>query len=192
MPNENKLLANLFLNLKGSKKKREDWISIAKKCKKIVTDSKDRKEAAQKLGVSTELIRAILNLLELPDEVQQLIKEGKILFDAAQRINTIKLNDTKKEQEKRIEVAKTISGLSSHEQREIIQYAKKFPNSSLKDFTKRVSKHREVRQIHVVVLPLENDVYYVLQNQAKRKKISLEKIILEIIEEWEKRKGKGK
>ena len=50
--------------------------------------SNDKKLAAKKLGVSPELIRSIVSLLKLPDSVQELIKDRKILFDAAQRINT--------------------------------------------------------------------------------------------------------
>jgi len=97
MTKEDVLLASLFNNLKGSKKKREDWINIAEQCKKILDESDDnRKIAAKKLGVSPELIRSIVSLLDLPVDVQDLIKKGRILFDAAQRINSIKLPDEKK------------------------------------------------------------------------------------------------
>src|SRR6267378_388415 len=86
---EDKLLAELFLSLKGSKKKREDWISIAKKCKRLVDHYRSYGVAAQKLGVSSELIRSAVLLLSLPKEVQVLVKDGKILFDAAQRLARI-------------------------------------------------------------------------------------------------------
>lgn len=187
MTKEEVLLANLFLNLKGSKEKRDDWISIAEKCKKIVKESKNRNEAAQKLGVSSELVRSIINLLKLPDEVKQLVKERKILFDAAQRINTIKLKDKRKEEIKRIEVAKTIAGLTSHEQREIIQYAKKFPNSGLTNYKKRVVATREVRNVHVIVVTLEDSTYNFLQKYAKKEKITIEKLVQKLIDEKIKR-----
>ena len=78
MESKNQRLANLFLNLKGSKKKMDDWINIAKICKKVLDSSKNRKEAASQLGVSPELIRSIVSLLDLPLEVQKMINDVKI------------------------------------------------------------------------------------------------------------------
>lgn len=184
MSKENQKLANLFLNLKGSKKKRDDWIKIAKICRDVLNKSKDRKEAASKLGVSTELIRSIVSLLDLPTEIQQMIKNNEILFDAAQRINTIKNDDKNKERKRRIDVAKAISGLTSHDQREIIRYAKKFPNSSLKNYKKRVTAKQEIKEIHIAVIALEKEQHSKLNIITKKKKISLEKLLLEIIEHW--------
>ena len=184
MKSENQILANLFLNLKGSKKKRDNWINIAKICKEFLDNSKNRKTTASKLGVSPELIRSIVSLLDLPIEVQKLIKEGKILFDAAQRINTIKDDNKEKEKKRRIEVAKEIVGLTSHEQREIIRYAKKFPNSSLKNYKKRVTTAREIKEIHVAVISLEKKQYEKLEKMSKKRKLSLEKLLLEIVEHW--------
>lgn len=184
------LLATLFVNLKGDKKKKEDWISLAIKCAELAK-KKSHKELANELGVSPELIRAILSLLELPKEVQYLIKEKKILFDAAQRINTINRGKEKKQREKRqIEVARAIAGLTSHEQREIIQYAKKNPNSTLSNFKKRVTLEVPTEKIHVAIIPLNEELFRSLQSESVRKKISLEKIILEIIDKWRKERGK--
>lgn len=183
MTKENVLLANLFLNLKGNKKKRDDWITIAEKCKNIVDNNKNRKEAAKKLGVSPELIRSIISMLELPKDVKKLIREGKILFDAAQRLNTIKFVDKDKEKAKRIEVANEIAGLKSHEQREIIRYAKKFPNSGLKNYKKRVTATREIKRVHVLVIPLDEPMFKNLKKISKKRDLSLEKTVLELISE---------
>lgn len=184
MAKENVLLASLFLNLKGDKNKKEDWISIAKKCDEFSRKYNSHKEVAEKLGVSTELIRAILSLLELPPEIQQLIKQKQILFDAAQRINTI--TDKKKQ----IEVARAIAGLTSHEQREIIHYAKKYPNSSLSNFKKRVTTQITKEKIHVAIIPLSDELFKSLQSESIRKKISLEKAVLGIISDWQKKEEK--
>jgi len=190
MTRQDTLLATLFVNLKGDKKKKEDWISIANKCAELVK-KKSHKKLANELGVSPELIRAILSLLELPKEVQHLIKEGKILFDAAQRINTIDRDKEKKQRGKRqIEVARAIAGLTSHEQREIIQYAKKYPNSTLSNFKKRVTLEVPTEKIHVAIIPLNEELFRSLQSESVKNKISLEKAILNIIEEWRQRRKK--
>jgi len=188
MVKEDQIIAELFLSLKGSKDKRQDWITIAEKCKQLVKISKNRNDAAKKVGVSSELIRSILNLLELPDEVQNLIQERKILFDAAQRLMTIRLINKEKTDKKRTEVAAIIVGLRSHEQREIIQFAKKFPKDSLLGYKKRVTKSRAVKEIHIAVIPLNESLFELLNNHAKRKKQPLEKIIHSILSEWSKKR----
>ena len=45
------------------------------------------RKVAEKLGVSYELIRSILKLSTLPEEVKGLMKDGKILYDVGQRIS---------------------------------------------------------------------------------------------------------
>ena len=178
MTSEEEDLANLFLVLKGNKKKREDWISIAKRCDKLVRKSNSTKKTAEDLGVSYQLLRSILSILKLPTEVQKLVKSGKILSDAAYRINTIKDPSRQKE------VAKIIADLKSHEQREIIQYAKKFPNAKLSDFKNRVIKPRDVEKLHIIIVPLDEKTFNAVNMARKKKKITLEKALVSIVEQW--------
>ncbi len=175
---EDDLFANLYLNLKGKKKKRDDWITIAQNCQKLEKRYKSQKILAEKLGVSYQLIRSILSLLDLPKEVKLLIKDKKILFDAAQRINTIE------GEKKQIEVARTIADLPSHKQREIIQHAKNFKNSNLSGFKKRVIKPLKKEKIHVAIIPLKDTIHSKLQKESKRKKSTIQQILLEIISNW--------
>ena len=178
MTSEEEDLAHLFLTLKGNKKKREDWVRIAKQCDEVVKKSNSIREAAKKLNISYELLRATLSILKLPDEVQKLVKNGDILSDAAQRINRIK--DPRRQKE----AAKIIAGLKSHEQREIIQYAKKFPKAKLTDFKKRIIKSRDVEKLHVVIIPLEERTFNAVNMARKKQKITLEKALVNIIEQW--------
>ena len=183
MTSEEEMLASVFMILKGSKKKREDWVSIAKRCNEVVQKSNSVMEAAKKLGVSYELLRGILSILKLPKEVQLLVKNGDILFDAAQRINRIKDKDKQKE------VAQIVAGLKSHEQREIIQYAKRFPLADLHDFTKRVITPVGIEEFHVVVIPLEEKIFRIVDDKRKKEKTSLEKILVNVVEKWAERQN---
>jgi hypothetical protein len=175
---EEKLLAELFLNLKGSQKKREDWITIAKKCKRLVNHYRSYRVAAQRLGVSSELVRSILSLLSLPQQAQALVKDGKILFDAAQRLARIP------GPENQIRVANLVVGLRSHDARQLIQYAKKFPDADLDDFRKRVATPKtQPERIDVVVLPMGHELFDRLQREGARKRMSVQRLILELISE---------
>ena len=176
---EDSLLADLYLDLKGAKSKRDDWIEIAKKCQKLSNHYKSTRIAAQKLGVSYSLLRTIIKLLELPQEVQRLVKARRILYDAAQRLLT--LQDSKQQ----IEVANVIVDLPSHKQRELIQYAKGHPKGNLQSVIGRVNKPKpEAEKIRVAVIPLREDTYNSLHAFGAKRKISVEKVILGIIDEW--------
>jgi hypothetical protein len=176
---EERLLADLYIDLKGAKKKRTDWIEIAKKCSRLADHYGSVSLASKKLGVSYELVRSIISLLRLPKEVQALVKENKILYDAAKRLLTIE--DAKKE----TEVARAIIGLPSHRQREIIRYARVYPESDLTDYIQRATRpRRRTETIHVAVVPLRNPLFLPLEAISKTRKISVEKLILNIVEEW--------
>lgn len=182
--NEEKALANLYLNLKGAKQKKDDWITIATELKRLTKFYKSPVKTAEKLGVSYELVRSILTILSLPKEAQSLIKQGKILYDAAQRLTRI--DDSKR----RIEVAKAIAGVSSHTARDIIQFAKSNPNASLDDFKKRVTAPKTAKEtIHLTVLPIRKETFSVLQKRSHQDGISTQKLILRIIDEWSQRKS---
>ncbi len=174
---ENQLYADLFVNLKGSKNKTEDWMTIAKKCEKVIKDLGSIKLASEKLGVSYELLRSINSLNNLPVEVQELVRQNEIKFDAAKRINTIK------QKHWQIEVANSIKNLPSHKQRNIINQAKLFPNSDLTDFKKRVLTPLTKKvKLHVVIIPLTEKIYKKIEKQSIKKNQSIEKILSDIIE----------
>ncbi len=182
--NEDKALANLYLNLKGGKQKKDDWITIATELKRLTDFYKSPTKTAAKLGVSYELVRSILTILNLPKEVQSLIKQGRILYDAAQRLTRI--DDDKR----KIEVANAISGVSSHKARDIIQFAKSNPNASLDGFKKRITAPKSPKEtIHLAVLPIRKEMYSLLQERSRHDGISTQKLILRIIDEWSQRKS---
>ena len=177
--NEERAIARLYLNLKGGKRKKDDWVSIATDLKRLSDFYKSPTETARKLGVSYELVRSIIKILNLPEEVQQLIKEGKILYDAAQRITRLRSPS------KQIEVAKAVAGLTSHQARDIIQYAKRYPDADLADFKRRVTGQKLAKgEVHLMVLPMRGETYRKLQSLSQRHKISTQRLVVSIVNEW--------
>jgi len=176
---EEKILARLYLNLKGAKKKQDNWVDIAQDCKQLKDYYGSAEKVAEKIDVSYELIRALLKLPTLPEEVKELIKDEKILFDVAQRIARIN------GKARQVEAAKAVVGLSAHDARDIIQYAKKYPTESLDDFKKRVTEGKNrIEKVHLAIIPLKEKIYSLLKTEGQKRKISPEKLILLIIDEW--------
>ena len=178
--NEEKLLAILFVNLGGKKKKMHDWIYIAKICKELVDYYGSIETLAGKIGRTSNLIRMILKLLELPKEVQGLIMEGKIMFDVGQRIAGIKNIETQRK------VSKAILGLNSERARSLIKYAKKHPES-LDSYRRKIVRRSSsitesnVEKINVILIPLNNDIFNKLKKISKRKNTSPEKLAANLI-----------
>jgi hypothetical protein len=178
---EEKILARLYVNLKGAKKKQDNWIDIAEDCKRLNDYYGSAKKVAEKIGVSYELIRALLKIPTLPEEVKGLIKEDKILFDVGQRIARIK------GRERQVEVAKLIAELPSHDARDIVQYAKKYPDEPLDGFRKRVLEGKDkVEKVHLAIIPLRADIYSLLKIESEKRNVSPEKFILSILDDWMK------
>jgi hypothetical protein len=184
--NEEELLARLYLNLKGPKKKRNNWVEIAEDCQNLTSYYGSARKTAEKLSVSYELVRSLLKLYSLPNEVKNLIIDNKILFDVGQRIARIP------DKKKQIEVAIAIAGLPSHTAREILQYAKKFPESSIADFKTRVIEGKNrVEKIRMVVTFLSQSNYdYIIKKctEFPIQSLTISKFISSIIEEWISRK----
>jgi len=183
---EERLLADLFTQLGGSKTKRDDWITIAKKCERLRDYYGSTKKLAENVQRSPELIRSILTLLTLPEEVQQLLKERKIGMDAAQRLYRLR-----KDPHKQVETARAFAQqLTSHKSREVIQYAKSYPDSSLVGYTERVKGEPTSRErIHVAIVPLKDDTYFSLDRLSKKQKTPIPRLILSIIDEWMEKRG---
>lgn len=181
---EDRLLADLYSDLKGAKKKRNNWIEIALKCQRLSDHYGSAKVTAEKLGVSYELVRSITSLLKLPEEIQNLVRNRRILYDAAKRLLTI--DDSNKQ----IVVARAIADLPSHRQREIILYAKSVPDAKLEEYIQKVMRPKVTPdRIHIAVIPLNKDAFQSLHAFSKKRNISVEKLILGIINQWIEKGG---
>jgi ParB-like chromosome segregation protein Spo0J len=169
---EDKAFAELFLDLKGRKKKRLDWIAIANRCKFLADRHESLDALAEKLGVSVHLVRSIIKLLELPPEVQSMIKRGDILYDAAYRLHT--LRDPKR----KVAVATAMVGLPSHKQREMIQFARRFPKRSLASFRARLTQpSKPSKRLDAVLVVFDRETFDRLRAYSKKLGITVQEAV---------------
>jgi len=175
---EDKKLAQLFVDLKSRRPKSEDWISIANTCKEIADSHNSVRVAADTLGVSYSLLRSIISLLDLPKAVQEKIQQKRLGLDTAQKINTIK------NAKRQIEVARIIENLPQEQQREVISYARRVPNGNLSRFVGRLTAPTKHKQVHIAIIPLADTEYLALDVAGKQRGISLEKLLGEIVRDW--------
>jgi hypothetical protein len=114
------------------------------------------------------------------------VKEGSILYDAAYRLNTLKDPSLQRR------VAEIIVGLPSHVQREIIQYARRFPDADLIEFRNRVTTSSPKKEkVRIVLVPLGEPEFVRLQRMSKRRGVSLQDLILEAMHALISQTGKA-
>lgn len=181
---ENKLLGFLYSNLKGSKKKRVDWVRLARAVQRAVRQYGGAQAAAKKLPISAPMIRSIVSVLTLPPEVQAEVRRGSILQDAAQRLATIKGT------EQQVRIAKVIAGMTAHEARQVIQFAKTFPDGDIEAFATRIrqSKTRKL-DLHVVLLSLSREQIAAIKPLARHHGLTLQQWIVRVIDSEIQRAG---
>lgn len=176
---EEKALTILFSNLKGRKKKIHDWIMIAENVEYLTKLYGSSKEVAKKLSMSNTMINSILRLLSLTEKNKQLVRERKILQDAGEALASIEDSTLQNK------IGDMIVGLKAHDARDLIQFAKRYPNASIERFKEKILKSkRKVEKIYVTVIPLDENNYYSLKKEAKKRNIPVEELSQKIIKSW--------
>jgi nitrogenase molybdenum-iron protein alpha/beta subunit len=159
--------ATVFLRTKTRGKKRKDAsiVEIAEAAKYLY-EKMDRsfKNVGREVGISSEMIREFYEISQLPQEVKTLIEDRKILIDAARRLS--RLHDKKRQ----IEVAEAIAGLTSHDQRAIIEYAITNPRVSARKCRDRTFGSKDVRvDKEELIIPLSSDEFETLGELARKR-----------------------
>jgi len=181
-----RLLAELMLDLKGRKNKSHDWMTIAGMCEAAVRHFDNSvSETVKKLRVSPSLLNSILRLRDLDPRVQGLVQKGLVLFDSAQRLNTIQPGD------RQYDVARLLIGLSNKQQRDLIQHALRYPELDLTDFRKKLTREKTRREnIRVVILPMDEEIYRSLEKASKEDGKPVQGLLTAIVSDWLERRDK--
>lgn len=175
---EESALALLFVNLKGTKEK--DYLATAKACRFLRQKYGSFRRVAEKVGVSSEIIREFDSLLNLHEEVIEMVRTKEIRLDTGYRLST-RLKDSKRQ----IEVARTVSDLSSHDARAVIEYAKLNSDMSAMEVKEKVMSSKTItKRLHAIILPLSEEAYLTLKTKALKLKKRPSELAKEIIEKW--------
>ena len=177
--NENKLLAIIYSNFSGKGKQTNDWIFLAKKLKELKDLYKSEKKVAKNTGISYEMVRSTIKLLDLPREIQKLVKDDKLSQDLGWRLLGIK------NKKKQIIVAKAIEGLDAHDGRDMIRYAKNNPEKKIKEQINRLKQSKkQTENVNLIIITLNDDNYKTLNEISKKNKTNPQKMITKIINSW--------
>ena len=181
-----RLLAELMFDLKGRKTKSHDWMTIADMSETVVKHFDNSvSQAVKKLRIHPSTLNSILRLRDLDPRTQKLVRKRLVLFDSAQRLNTIRDGD------RQYDVARLLIGLSNKQQRDLIQHALRYPELDLVDFRKKLTGEKTRREnIRVVILPMDDETYRSVEKVSKEERKPIQSLLMAIVSEWLERREK--
>jgi ParB-like chromosome segregation protein Spo0J len=178
---EETALAILFANTKR-KKRNVDLITIAKTCEYLTNLYNSQKKVADKVGLSSEMIREFRSALKLPEEVQKLILSRKI-----DRIDIIKELSSLKNKIKQIALAKNIANLKTKDVRDVKRMIKQ-ANVSIEESKRKVSDSK-LKGLHIFLVDFTDETYNTIVNEAKKRQMKPAELVRQIITNWTKRRN---
>lgn len=177
---EETALSILFANTKR-KKRGTDLITIAKACEHLAKLYGSQKIVAEKVGLSTEMIREFLTALKLPQEVQELISDRRIdSIDVVREISVLK------EPAKQIAAAKVFANSLSKDVRDIKRLVKD-TDLSIGE-AKEVVLESKPKGLHIFMMDFDDETYQALIGHAKAAKLKPAELVREIVTDWLERK----
>jgi hypothetical protein len=178
-------LAIVFSNTKR-KRRSVDLITVAECLEFLVHLYGSQNAVAEKIGISSEMIRQFRKILTLPDDVKKMIKARKIdKLDVAYRISLID------DSEKQKTAAQIIGNLQTHDVRDIVRFMKTHPETSITN-SKKVILESKPKDIHIFVIDLDEDSYQAIIKEAAQSGIKPADLVKKIVKAWLQQRNKLK
>ncbi len=139
-------------------------------------------DVAKHLGVSPQTVKNYIGYAAVPDEIKEMVDEGKLSVSTATRI-VKNISDDKQA----VAIAKKIEEMPrSKDRMAVIDIAHENPNKPVKDIVKIVKKKSEMIAITINVTKKVHDA---LINASKEYQSEKEAIAKDALEEWLSKKG---
>jgi ABC-type Zn uptake system ZnuABC Zn-binding protein ZnuA len=179
---ENAALATVFANIRR-KKRNNDLITIAKAFEYLVKLYGSQKSVAEKVGLSTEMVREFLAVLKLPKEVRYLISERKIdSIDVLREISVLK------ETKKQIAASEAFVNSLSKDARDMKRLIKDAELSV--NEAKKTILDAKPKGLHIFFMDFDNEIYRAIIQHAKVMKVKPAELVREIVLNWLKEKNR--
>ena len=171
--NEEKAVAIMMANLKGSKNKPSNLLEFAEACRFLISKW-GIKEMSRHFRVSGYMLRQIDKINELKSQnLQKLVKEGELGIEASYQLSRIK-------EPKRTQVANIIKDMNTDDIRRFVYVIVKNPKLSISACKKLFEKEKP-EEIKLFVLPLDTKIYDILEKEANRSHQKIHNYVLKIL-----------
>ena len=177
----NEALGICFRNLKGAKTKELLQTARSLRFLREFPEFKSNRQLGEALGVSGEIVRQFISLLDLPNSVQSYFERGTLGLEQGRRL--WQLNRTRPEIVE--EVAQTIESKTAMESRHLIEYLIRTPAASVKDGVKALegAKTTTIHEYHIDAI-LDEQAYRALDAQSRKRRIKVNELVSRIVNRW--------
>lgn len=170
---EEKAVAIMMGNLKGSKNKITNLTEFAKACRKLKNDW-GFPEMSRHFRVSQYMLRQIDKINELSPKLQKFVEDENLGIEAAYQLWRI-------DEPKRTQVAEVIKGMNTDDIRSFIYILKKNDKLSVSD-AKKLFEKSQPEKIKLLVLPLDTQTYDALEKSASKSKLTIHNYALKTLQ----------
>ena len=180
-PDKTDALAICFRNLKGTKAKDLLLTARALKYLKSLPEFRSNKRLGKEVGVSGEIVRQFIALLDLPPAVQSHIERGDLGLEQGRRL--WQLNGTRPSIVE--EAAQAMTSMTAMETRDLVEYLVRTPAASVQDgLTALEAAKPSVSHEYHIDAVLDEAAYCLLAAQARRQRLSVNDLVSKIVNRW--------
>ena len=178
---KNEALAVCFRNLKGAKAK--DLLTTARALKylKGLSEFRSNRRLGQEVGVSGEIVRQFIALLDLPPSIQSYFEKGYLGLEQGRRL--WQLNRVRPSLVQ--DAALVMSSMTAMETRDLVEYLIRTPTVSVQDGVNALEAAKPIvsHEYHIDAV-LDETAYRSLVSKAQDRKIQVNALVSLIINRW--------
>ena len=178
---KNEALAVCFRNLKGAKAK--DLLLTARALKYLrgLPEFRSNRRLGEEVGVSGEIVRQFIALLDLPPSVQSYLEQGTLGLEQGRRLwqlgrtRPLVVDDA----------ARAVRSMTAMETRDFVEYLVRTPTASVQDGLKALeaAKPNISHEYHIDAI-LDERAYRSLAAQAREQRVRVNDLVSMIINRW--------
>ena len=178
---KNEALAICFRNLKGTKTK--DLLGTARALRYLrgLPEFPSNKHLGQQVGVSGEIVRQFIALLDLPPSVLSRIANGTLGLEQGRRLWQLRQTRSSIVED----VAEAITPMTAMETRDLVEYLTRTPTASVQDGMEALeaAKSTVLHEYHIDAV-LDERAYESLRARARQERIRVNDLVSRIVTQW--------
>ena len=182
----NTALAICFSNLKGSKNKDLLLTARALEYLKELPEFRSNQRVGEQLGVSGEIVRQFISLLDLPSTIHQHLQDKKLGLEHGRRL--WQLNRARPSIVE--DAASAMASMTAMDARDLVEYLIKNPSASVPEALDTLEEAKPViTEEHLVCALLSRPEFEALVVHAREKNSSEHDLVSSIVRQWLKERN---
>jgi len=169
-------LSLMFTNTKR-KRRSVDLVTLAEACRYLVGYYGSQRAVADKLGLSSEMIREFLTVLKLPIEVQEMVSQRKI-----DRLDIVRELASLTDRNAQIEAARIVASCSSKDIRDIKRLVK--VGGLPVEQAKKAVMESKPKGLHIFLIDVDDQVYEKIKKVAEAERIKPPELVKQVVMQW--------